>query len=579
MERMTNARERLERNTSLSLQSWQFPTGPDADLIKRDVAVEMGWGRILLGQTFETAERLYAELCNEKEGKRDIAVYMRDPHVLLSIGPDKLFLDPSHTYRLWMHEYQQVRDQNKGFNIRRAASVEDAESINRIYASRQMVTCDPDFILERHASQLQTYLIAEHVETHKIVGTVTGLDHGKAFGDPESGASLWCLAVDPQATAPGVGEALVRHLIEHSFTRGKNYIDLSVMHDNVEAIALYEKLNFQRVPVFCVKRKNTINEPLYVSNNLEEKLNPYARLITDEAHRRGIGVEILDEDRNHFKLEHGGRSVLCWESLTELTSAIAMCRCDDKRLTHRILRAAGLNVPMQFEAGETETGTFPAGLKRAVVKPARGEQGRGISVDVQTPAGLKDAIRLARRHCPDVIIEEYVRGADLRIIVIDYKVVAAAVRRPPQITGDGRTPIKQLIEKYNRRRAAATGGESRVPLDDETRRCASGAGYDLNDVLSAGEDLLLRKAANLHTGGTIHDVTDQLHPALRQAAESAAEAIDIPVTGLDFIVPAVTDAEYVIIEANERPGLANHEPQPTAACFVDFLFPRTALAS
>jgi D-alanine-D-alanine ligase-like ATP-grasp enzyme len=79
----------------------------------------------------------------------------------------------------------------------------------------------------------------------------------------------------------------------------------------------------------------------------------------------------------------------------------------------------------------------------------------------------------------------------------------------------------------------------------------------------------------LHTGGTIHDVTEQLHPELVHAAENAARALDIPVTGLDFFVPDVTKPEYVIIEANERPGLANHEPQPTAERFVDFLFPRT----
>ena len=86
----------------------------------------------------------------------------------------------------------------------------------------------------------------------------------------------------------------------------------------------------------------------------------------------------------------------------------------------------------------------------------------------------------------------------------------------------------------------------------------------------------MRKTANLHTGGTIHDVTARLHPALRRAAIEAAAAIDIPVTGLDFIVPDPGGPDYAIIEANERPGLANHEPQPTAERFVDLLFPSTA---
>jgi len=83
----------------------------------------------------------------------------------------------------------------------------------------------------------------------------------------------------------------------------------------------------------------------------------------------------------------------------------------------------------------------------------------------------------------------------------------------------------------------------------------------------------VRKTANLHTGGHLKDVTAVLHPALRSAAERAARVLDIPVTGLDFLVPDVTQPEHVIVEANERPGLANHEPQPTAARFVDLLFP------
>jgi D-alanine-D-alanine ligase-like ATP-grasp enzyme len=114
-----------------------------------------------------------------------------------------------------------------------------------------------------------------------------------------------------------------------------------------------------------------------------------------------------------------------------------------------------------------------------------------------------------------------------------------------------------------------------VPLDPDTERCVREAGYDLDDPLPDGRTIPVRKTANLHTGGTIHDVTDQLNPALADAAVAAARALDIPVVGLDLIVPDVTADRYAIIEANERPGLANHEPQPTAERFVDLLFPQT----
>jgi len=98
-------------------------------------------------------------------------------------------------------------------------------------------------------------------------------------------------------------------------------MDLSVIHDNTQAIRLYEKLGFQRVPVFCLKHKNSYNEPLFAAPPPEDysQLNPYAMIIVNEARRRGILVEVLDAQAGYFKLSCGGRSVICRESLTELT--------------------------------------------------------------------------------------------------------------------------------------------------------------------------------------------------------------------------------------------------------------------
>jgi D-alanine-D-alanine ligase-like ATP-grasp enzyme len=149
------------------------------------------------------------------------------------------------------------------------------------------------------------------------------------------------------------------------------------------------------------------------------------------------------------------------------------------------------------------------------------------------------------------------------------------VRRPATVVGTGRHTVRDLVEAQSRRRAAATGGESTIPLDDETVRTVAGAGRTLDDVLPEGDRLAVRRTANLHTGGTIHDVTAELHPELAAVAVAASRAIGIPVTGLDMIVTSADGPDGVFIEANERPGLANHEPQPTAARFVDLLFPTT----
>jgi GNAT-family acetyltransferase (TIGR03103 family) len=546
-------------------------------VVRSNVALDCGWGRLLFGQTFERAQELADCIRAEGPGRRDIAFYILDPHVVLAAAPQELFLDPSHTYRLDLSTYKPADTKPRGFYIRRLSSIQDAEEVNRIYSARGMVTVPPDFFWSKRDSRAITYFVAEDETTGGIIGTVTGVDHYAAFGDLEHGSSLWCLAVDPQATLPGIGEALVRRLSEHFKDRGAAFMDLSVMHDNEQAIALYEKLGFIRWATFTVKRKNPINEALFTEAPIEdEALNPYARIIIDEARRRGIGVEIIDAEGGFFRLTFGGRSVMCRESLTALTTAIAMSICDDKRVTRRIVKAADVRVPEQVTADdEARTRKFVEDHEVVVVKPARGEQGKGVAVGLKTWDEARTAIEAARTICNEVVVEEFVEGSDLRVIVIDYRVVAAAVRKPAAIVGNGRSTVRNLIEHQSRRRAAATGGESTILLDAETERCVAEAGYSLEDVPPPDTYIVVRKTANLHTGGTIHDVTGILHPALVDAAVKAARAIEIPVTGIDFIVKAPTGPDYWFIEANERPGLANHEPQPTAERFVDLLFPQS----
>jgi D-alanine-D-alanine ligase-like ATP-grasp enzyme len=135
--------------------------------------------------------------------------------------------------------------------------------------------------------------------------------------------------------------------------------------------------------------------------------------------------------------------------------------------------------------------------------------------------------------------------------------------------------VRELVAETSRRRERATDGESRIPLDETTEEVVGAAGHSLDDVIDDGARLRVRRTANLHTGGTIVDVTDRLHPEIAASAVRASRAIGIPVTGLDFLVPDVGGPEHVFIEANERPGLANHEPQPTVQRFVDLLFPET----
>ena len=546
------------------------------DAMADDVVLELGWGRLIFGQTFADQEKLAEVLRQEGHGRRDICIYAREPHVLVSKAPAELFIDPSHTYRLRFADSEDVGAAPRGFSVRTLRSREDADEMNRVYVRCGMVPAPIDVIWNNHRQQASVdYLVAVRDDDGAILGTVTGVDHAALFSDPENGSSLWTLAVDPTAPLPGLGAALTRSLAAIYRDRGRAYMDLSVAHDNHAAIALYEKLGFSRVPVMAVKRKNAINEPLFTHPpETVDDLNPYARIIADEAMRRGIWVEVLDAEAGEMRLSNGGRSVITRESLSEYTSAVAMSRCDDKRLTRRIVSDAGISVPKgrlaTFDEADHE---FLAEVGDVVVKPTRGEQGKGITVGVDSREELDAALARAREQHPEVLIEQRAEGDDLRLVVIDGKVVAAALRRPAEVTGTGRHTVRELIEAQSRRRAAATGGESRIPIDVVTETTVKEAGWSFDDVLPEGTRLRVRRTANLHQGGTIHDVTATVHPELRRVAVAAARAIGIPVTGIDLLVPDVTRPEYAFIEANERPGLANHEPQPTAKAFVDFLFP------
>lgn len=542
--------------------------------IPENVVIHCGWGRLLLGHTFESEITLAETLLEEKPGERDIAMYVANPHLVLNHSPQSLFLDPSDTWRLWLNNYRPRPRSIPGVLIRRATSMQDIEAINSIYQSRQMVPLKPvDAFKDLYSGQL-LYLVAEGTRSHRIVGTVMGVNHEKVFNDPEKGSSLWCLAVAPDCKTPGVGEALLRYLIEYYQARGCQYLDLSVLHDNQSAKNLYRKLKFEPVNTFTIKTKNAINEKLFAGIPQWPKLNPYARIIVDEALSRGIEVMMDDEESGLFTLSLGGRQIRCHESLTDITSAVSMTLCQNKLLTHKTLKKAGLATPeYALYQNMPQAEAFLKKHKSIVVKPIDSEQGLGISVDVRDTNKLQAAVERAQTIASEIILERYYTGQDLRVLVIAQQVVAAAIRRPAEIIGDGEKDIKTLVEKQSRRRQAATGGESRIPLDSETERCVKEAGYDWYSVLEAGQHLFVRKTANLHTGGVLIDVTEQLHSTLRQAALTAASALNIPVTGVDIIVQSSDKPDYVIIEANERPGLANHEPHPTSQRFIDLLFP------
>lgn len=232
-----------------------------------------------------------------------------------------------------------------------------------------------------------------------------------------------------------------------------------------------------------------------------------------------------------------------------------MARCDDKRVTRRVLSDAGLRIPRGITVGDEATDVRIPQRGRCRRRQTRSRRaGSGDHRGVTNPESLRARIAEARAHCPDVLIEEAVNGQDLRVLVIDHKVVAAAVRRPASVLGDGTHTIEQLIERQSRRRAAATGGESRIPIDRDTADTVAEAGWSMDDDPAGGSGAHGAPDRQPAYRGTIHDVTSDLHPALAEASVATKPGAGDPGHRDRSVGDRARSARlYVIIEANERP--------------------------
>ncbi|HEY5762085.1 MAG TPA: GNAT family N-acetyltransferase, partial [Rhodocyclaceae bacterium] len=276
----------LDPTRMTSLKHWgEPPEQPGSDMDQR-ATVECGWGRVIFGHTFASPAEIAEELRDEAPERRDIALYVRDPHVVVAMAPQHLFIDPSHTYRLDLGTLEWCTTGHELWRVRPVAGQDDT-AIDRIYRSRRMVPATGFYSDRSRFGKGVEVLVAEDHASGAILGAVTGIDHVRAFGDVDLGSSLWSLAVDPQCPHPGVGEGLVRALASGFAARGRAFMDLSVMYDKTDAIGLYEKLGFVRVPVYCVKNKNPINEWLFIGPDPAGELNVYARILIEEARRRG----------------------------------------------------------------------------------------------------------------------------------------------------------------------------------------------------------------------------------------------------------------------------------------------------
>lgn len=316
-------------------------------------------------------------------------------------------------------------------------------------------------------------------------------------------------------------------------------------------------------------------------------LGPSTQSIVDEATRRGISHFRLNED-SYVQLGHGVHQRRIQATTMDNTSALGVEIADDKESTKKLLSSMGIPVPEgrsvraaheALQAAE-EIG-FPL-----VVKPLVGNHGRGITVNVTNADELLIAYQMASEIYATVLVEKYLEGFDFRVLVIDGKFVAAALREPPYVIGNGKDTIQQLIDEVNKDPERGIGHEknlTRIIADSMTERLLAVKQLSLKSVLVDGEKVYVKSTANLSVGGTALDVTENVHPLNQVMAQRISQIIGLNVIGIDIIADSLEkplrNGSSGVVEVNAAPGFRMHlnptkgRPRNISSHIVDMLFP------
>lgn len=317
-------------------------------------------------------------------------------------------------------------------------------------------------------------------------------------------------------------------------------------------------------------------------------LGPSTGAIVDAAVARGIPYRRMNTN-SLVVFGHGKKQHRIQAAETDRTGAIAESIAQDKELTREFLRAAGVPTPhgrTVVNAEDAWEAACDIGVP-VVVKPRDGNQGRGVATNLSTREQVTAAFKSALQESDSILVEQYAPGQDYRLLVVGERLVAAARREPAHVIGDGEHTVAQLIEQANkdpRRGDHHATVLSKIRIDDVSLAVLSEQGYTLEAVPSECERVLIRRNANLSTGGTAIDVTERVHPTVVVQAIDAARSIGLDIAGIDVVAQDISrpleEQGGVVVEVNAAPGLRMHlEPsagvsRPVGEAIVELMFPQ-----
>jgi len=322
----------------------------------------------------------------------------------------------------------------------------------------------------------------------------------------------------------------------------------------------------------------------------DERLGPSTGAIVHAAMVRNIPFKRMTKG-SMVMFGWGSRQRRIQAAEMDSTGAIAETIAQDKELTKKLLDAAGVPVP-HGRSVEDEDDAWKAAVEigapavPVVVKPKDGNQGKGVTVNVTTRDQIGKAFTTAREFRDDILVERFLPGHDFRLLVIGNKLIAAARRDPPHVVGDGVHSVRQLVETVNadpRRGSGHATSLTKIRFDDIALERLSLQGLNADSVPPLGQRVILRNNANLSTGGSATDVTDDVHPEVAARAVEAAQMIGLDICGVDVVCDSVLHPIEAqgggVVEVNAAPGLRMHlspsygKGRPVGEAIISAMFP------
>jgi cyanophycin synthetase len=307
-----------------------------------------------------------------------------------------------------------------------------------------------------------------------------------------------------------------------------------------------------------VKRLQDMDENL--------RLGPSTKSIVDAAILRNIPFVRLTEG-SLVQLGWGVHQRRIQAAESSETSAIAESIAQDKDLTKTLLQSAGVPVPQGRPVSDADD-AWRAALEigsPVVVKPLDGNQGKGVTVNITSEAQVRTAFEKAQEIRHTVLVERYLPGFDFRILVVGGKMVAAARRDPPVVIGNGVDTVEALVATVNLDPLRGDGHATpltRITIDSIASDVLAEQGLSASTIPAKNQRVVLRNNANLSTGGSATDVTDEVHPEVAASAMAAAQMIGLDICGIDIVSETLSkpleEQGGGVVEVNAAPGLRMH---------------------